>query len=445
MLIDSFIFYLYKDYYNKYKNIIFLMKQLSKIILEAINTGIRMGLSLDDFNDTDNKLPILKKDIKSKPHNAIETYEKILRQQCETLQFNESTLDMLKLCKDFKYTPINNSELMLLIDKFINVTKDLECDLNWIDTSKITNMCCLFGFTADARQFTPKYHRVHFNGDISKWDVSNVEDMSNMFAYSQFNGDISNWNTSKVENMGCMFAFSEFNGDISKWDVSHVQNMSTLFEYSKFNGDISNWNTSWVIDMPHMFANSEFNGDISKWDVSSVVSMHCMFEYSKFNRDISNWDVSNVSIMANMFSGSEFNSDISKWNVSKVRDMGHMFAFSKFNKDISKWDVSNVRDMSGMFIGSEFNGNISKWDVSNVELFDEMFRNSVFSGDIHKWDLRSMTTCKDMFKDSKSQVCTINPKYIFQLYDFSLDNKKQIRLGLFNGWDNDKIPDWCKQ
>jgi hypothetical protein len=26
MLIDSFIFYLYKDYYNKYKNIIFLMK-----------------------------------------------------------------------------------------------------------------------------------------------------------------------------------------------------------------------------------------------------------------------------------------------------------------------------------------------------------------------------------------------------------------------------------
>jgi surface protein len=83
-------------------------------------------------------------------------------------------------------------------------------------------MCCLFGFTADARQFTPKYHRVHFNGDISKWDVSNVEDMSNMFAYSQFNGDISNWNTSKVENMGCMFAFSEFNGDISKWDVSHV-------------------------------------------------------------------------------------------------------------------------------------------------------------------------------------------------------------------------------
>jgi surface protein len=33
-----------------------------------------------------------------------------------------------------------------------------------------------------------------FNGDISKWDVSNVTDMSNMFSNSLFNGDISKWN-----------------------------------------------------------------------------------------------------------------------------------------------------------------------------------------------------------------------------------------------------------
>jgi surface protein len=32
-----------------------------------------------------------------------------------------------------------------------------------------------------------------FNGDISKWDVSSVEDMSGMFARSVFNGDISQW------------------------------------------------------------------------------------------------------------------------------------------------------------------------------------------------------------------------------------------------------------
>ena len=37
-----------------------------------------------------------------------------------------------------------------------------------------------------------------FNGDISKWDVSNVTDMNRMFRKSQFNGDISNWNVSNV-------------------------------------------------------------------------------------------------------------------------------------------------------------------------------------------------------------------------------------------------------
>jgi hypothetical protein len=32
-----------------------------------------------------------------------------------------------------------------------------------------------------------------YKGDISKWDVSSVEDMSGMFARSVFNGDISQW------------------------------------------------------------------------------------------------------------------------------------------------------------------------------------------------------------------------------------------------------------
>ena len=39
-----------------------------------------------------------------------------------------------------------------------------------------------------------------FNGDISNWDVSNVNGMSHMFARSKFNGNISNWNVSNFEN-----------------------------------------------------------------------------------------------------------------------------------------------------------------------------------------------------------------------------------------------------
>jgi surface protein len=55
----------------------------------------------------------------------------------------------------------------------------------------------------------------NFNGNISKWDVSNVTDMSFMFARSKFNGDISKWDVSNVRNMSSMFHFAKFNGDIS--------------------------------------------------------------------------------------------------------------------------------------------------------------------------------------------------------------------------------------
>ena len=37
-----------------------------------------------------------------------------------------------------------------------------------------------------------------FNGDISKWDVSNAEDIRQMFAYSKFDKDISMWKLSSV-------------------------------------------------------------------------------------------------------------------------------------------------------------------------------------------------------------------------------------------------------
>ena len=38
-----------------------------------------------------------------------------------------------------------------------------------------------------------------------------------------------------------MFSYSRFNGDISKWDVSNVTDMGGMFSNSKFNGDISVW------------------------------------------------------------------------------------------------------------------------------------------------------------------------------------------------------------
>ena len=55
--------------------------------------------------------------------------------------------------------------------------------------------------------------------------------------------------------MSYLFADSDFTGDISKWDVSNVENMRYMFTNSKFNGDISNWDVSNVILRGGMFNN----------------------------------------------------------------------------------------------------------------------------------------------------------------------------------------------
>ena len=99
--------------------------------------------------------------------------------------------------------PKTKDELKKIIEDTIK-EQGFKCDLNFIDTSKITDMSYLF-------------YDTKFNGDISKWNVSNVRNMEGMFEFSRFNKDISKWNVSNVKRMRGMFNHSSLEGNEPNW------------------------------------------------------------------------------------------------------------------------------------------------------------------------------------------------------------------------------------
>jgi surface protein len=151
------------------------------------------GFSFDSVNKQNksvNAYDVLRNNVKQIVQKILET---------DKLSVNDKEL-MLSLPPAIYQT--ENEEIKTLVRRCTYVFFGFNCDLNWIDTSKVTNMEFLFKDS-------------EFNGDISMWDVSNVTNMDYMFIGSEFNGDISKWNVSNVTTMKAMFKKSNFNSDIS--------------------------------------------------------------------------------------------------------------------------------------------------------------------------------------------------------------------------------------
>ena len=92
------------------------------------------------------------------------------------------------------------------------------------DVSDITSMRKLFGWRNGRC-------RPHFNEDLSRWNVSRVTDMEDMFNGARaFTGaGIGCWDVSSVTDMRCMlWEATAFNAPIGDWDVSSVMYMNDM-------------------------------------------------------------------------------------------------------------------------------------------------------------------------------------------------------------------------
>ena len=76
---------------------------------------------------------------------------------------------------------------------------------------------------------------------------------------------------------------AKFTGDISKWDVSNVNNMWGMFHFvSSFNGDISKWDVVRATNMHHLLDGaSSFAGTLcGAWVASSTADRDAMLDGS---------------------------------------------------------------------------------------------------------------------------------------------------------------------
>ena len=99
--------------------------------------------------------------------------------------------------------------------------------------------------------------------------------MENLFYFSSFNGDISKWNTSNVTNMSEMFSYSNFNGDISNWKPISLKDKDYIFERCPLQNNQPYWATVEIEFLPQAIKiyelNEKLHTDLPTQDKKSVI------------------------------------------------------------------------------------------------------------------------------------------------------------------------------
>ena len=310
------------------------------------------------------------------------------------------------------------------------------------------------------------------HGPIAGWDVSRVDDMSEVFQHKNaFNDDIGAWDTSRVTNMQqTLKGASAFNLELA-WDTSKVTNMESIMQIARAFSQPLVWDTSKVTNLKSAWQAAEsFNGELN-WDTSSVTLLErTLYQASAFNRPLV-WDVSKVTTMPNMLRETSFNqpASLAAWDVSKASAMTDMLTGSALASDecskvqvrVAWQDVTaftydwSAAVCPGVFFDGDSlkaavadvtaaeatHGSISGWDVSQVDNMDNLFEGKgSFNGDISKWDTGSVTNMFGTFNgaDAFNRQLVWDTSSVTNMV-FTFEGASAFNQKL--AWDTSKVTD----
>ena len=285
-----------------------------------------------------------------------------------------------------------------------------EIKLDWIDTSKVTNMSSMFMNCSNLTWL-----------DLSTFDTSNVASMGNMF-----NG------CSKLENL-----------NLDNWDFRKSGVGSYLLQNTP---NLKILSMSWC-KIPQSFVhvmwrnwwypnNSIEKIDVSNWDLSLTKDINWLFWDMKALKEVKwldTWNTSNINNMVNVFWNciSLTWLDLSSWDTSRVTDMNWMFYWCSWINELnlSNFATSNVTNMFSMF-----------YNTPNLKTIyaSEKFVTTALSGDNSSKDMFSWTISVIWWNGTKFDSWYIDKTYakidkVWQIWYFT--DKNAINVKFINTLD----------
>ena len=222
-------------------------------------------------------------------------------------------------------------------------------------------------------------------------------------------------------------------GDIAKWDVSGVADMSHAFSkhrnaaggakvpdgnsahIASFTGTgLETWITTSLTNMASTFSGAtNMNANMAKWGMSKVNTLRGTFKGAlKFvGGGMSNWITTALTSLDGTFEGaSAMNADVTKWQVDKVTSLSYTFhntyAFNGIG--VNTWKTGLVNDLSYAFSADDpktvMNIDFALWDVTKVTTMDKTFRNAAIftGGGLDQWITTSVNNLQDTFSKASA-------------------------------------------